>query len=79
MFSPPPERTGKFSSEPNMLRVLITGVQRRATVLPKPVVDGLGNVPCRTVGEAYERKAEVWWYESDTVLSNEDGCTHSSL
>jgi hypothetical protein len=77
MFSPPPVKSGISSMEPNMLRLLITAVQRRETVLPKPIVDALGRVVCGTLGEAYERKAEVWWYESHTVVPNEDGSTHS--
>jgi hypothetical protein len=78
MFSPPPERSGKISLEASMVRVLITRVQQRDTILPKPVVDGFGRVLCRTVGEAYEMRAEVWWYETNTIMSNEDGYTHSS-
>jgi hypothetical protein len=35
-------------------------------------------VLCTTLGKAYEKKTEVMWYESDTVVPNEDGCTHSS-
>jgi hypothetical protein len=79
MFSPPLERSGKISLEASMIRVLITGVQRRDTILPKPVVDGFGRVLCRIVGKAYEMRVEVWWYETNTVISNEDGCTHSSF
>jgi hypothetical protein len=59
MFCPPPVSTANFKVEPNMVRVLITGVQWRNTALPKPVLDGLGRVICSTVGEAYEMKAEV--------------------
>jgi hypothetical protein len=79
MFSPPSLRNTKYAVEPNMVRLLITGVQRRSTVLPKPVVDGFGRVLCTNVGEAYDMKADVWWYESDTVLPNEHGCTHSAI
>jgi hypothetical protein len=79
MFSPLSLRSAKYAVEPNMVRLLITGVQRRNIVLPKPVVDGFGRVMCTTMGEAYDKKAKVWWYESDTVLPNEDGCTHSGI
>jgi hypothetical protein len=60
MFSPPAVRNAKFSLEPSMIRVLITGVCQWKTVLPKPVTDGFGRVICRTIREAYETKAEVW-------------------
>ena len=79
MFSPPVVTVAKFSMEPNMIRVLITRVRWHNTVLPKSVIDGFGRMIFRTVGEALEMKAEVWWHESDTILSNEDGCTHSSF
>jgi hypothetical protein len=79
MFSPPLEKMGRFSLEPHTLKIRITGVQRRDTLLPKLVLDDFGRMLCRSVGEAYEREVDVWWFESDTALPNEDGCTHSSI
>jgi hypothetical protein len=79
MFSPPLLIDVHCGVETNMLRLVITGVQWRSTILPKPVVDRFGRVICRTLGEAYEKKAKVWWYERDTVMPNEDGCTHSGI
>jgi hypothetical protein len=79
MFSPPLVKMGDYTMDSDMLRVRITRVRRRDTILPKPVVDELGRVLCRTIGEAYETKSKVLWYERHTVVPNEDGCTHSSF
>jgi hypothetical protein len=70
---------GEYTLDADMLRIRITGVRDRDTLLPKLVVDKLGRVLCRTIWKAYETKSEVLWYERDMVVPNEDGCTYSSL
>ena len=59
----------------NRIRVVLKTVTKPDTVLPFSIEDGEGRVLCRTLEEAYKKNEGVMWLQSDTVLTQRDGCT----
>ena len=57
------------------IRVVLKTVTKPDTELPFKVRDEEGRVLCRTLGEAFKNKRGVIWLQSDTVLTQRDGCT----
>lgn len=60
-----------------VIRVVLKACTKPQVLLHFPVVDRLGRVLCRTLGEAFEQKILVWWMEGDAVATCVDGTTHT--
>jgi hypothetical protein len=60
-----------------MMRIVLKACTHPQVFLPYPVVDSDGNVVCRTLGEAFQRRLPMWWMERDAIATCADGTTHS--
>jgi hypothetical protein len=60
-----------------LIRVVLKACTQPDAILPYPVLDGNGEVLCRTLGEAFKKKLLVWWMEGDAVATCSDGATHT--
>ena len=70
-----PERIGTAGcGRDHQIRVSLKTMTRPDTVLPFKIRDEEGRVMCKTLGEAFMTNKGVIWLQSDTVITQRDGC-----
>jgi hypothetical protein len=71
-----PERIGDGTKiADKKIRVVLKSVTKPGTILPFKILDQNGTVLCTTLEEAFSRKKRVLFLQSDTILTQPDGCT----
>ena len=74
-----PERVGGATkARRHQIRVILKSVTKPNTVLPFKIQDDKDRVLCRTLDKVFLKNKGVLWLQSDTVLTQPDGCIISN-
>ena len=62
----------------NLIWLILKSVTKPDTLLPFKIQDDKGRVTCSTLEKAFWKNKGVIWLQSDTVVTEADGCTVST-